>query len=278
MERKIYISHFKNFDYKLLHDPYFEVCNLQDKEVKTKFTDLIKDDVKESLSNKNLSELKILYRSWKLDNFSDMYGIFHYRRFLLMQHMNLLNIESSEFFWHGHFKVDWEHRVKIARRNIRKISELDGKLLVPRSRDVSDFNKKNIYDDFLGAHPELEEILNRTILVHQSITDDHEFKESIFNNQKMIHFNIFYGPGSFAKDLANYIFPTLEQLGLEYKNRFKGENIRWAGYIGERLFSHFVYKTIRENKVEVSHVPVIYFDSLRRNLLEGLASRIKAHF
>ena len=52
-------------------------------------------------------------------------------------------------------------------------------------RDVSDFNKKNIYDDFLGAHPELEEVLNRTILVHQSLTQDYEFKESIYNNQKI---------------------------------------------------------------------------------------------
>jgi hypothetical protein len=262
MERRIHVSHYKNFDFRLLPEPYYEICNLQNMEIKTKFKDFIPEDDSQPVSNQNLSELKILYRSWKSNNFSFMYGLFHYRRFLLMQSSDLKNITKSEFFWHGQFKLDWKYRYEFAKENIRKFEELDGKLLVPIQRDVSDYNQKNIYNDFLGAHPDLKEELDRAVSVHEGLSKDNEFKNSLFNSRKILHFNIFYGPGNFAQELANYIFPTLEKLGKEFGNKYRDENIRWAGFIGERLFSHFVLKAIDDNRIEVIYKPVIYFDNL----------------
>jgi hypothetical protein len=278
MERKIHVSHYKNFEYKLLTNPYYEICNLQGHGISTKFKDYIGDQENDYLSCQSLGELRILYRSWKEDNFSEMYGLFHYRRFLLMRPFASVSSIKSEFFWHGNYKVDWKDRFKLAKQNIENIEDLDGKIVVPLERDVSDFNQKNVYNDFLGAHPELERVLNRTIKVHESITKDQSFKDSLLNSRQILHFNVFYGPGRFAKELANYIFPTIEQLEVEFRGKFSGENLRWAGFIGERLFSHFVYSTKIEKKIEVLHHPVIYFDKLKINPLQSIRSKIQSFF
>ena len=276
MERKIQISHYKNFEYKLLTKPYYEICNLQDQGISTKFNDFIQDQENDNLSCQSLGELRILYRSWKENNFSEMYGLFHYRRFLLMQPIVSTSAIKSEFFWHGNYRVDWKDRFKFAKQNIESIEALDGKIVVSLERDVSDFSQKNVYNDFLGAHPELEEVLIRTIKVHESITKDQSFKDSLLDSRQIIHFNIFYGPGRFAQELANYIFPTLEQLGVEFRGKFSGENLRWAGFIGERLFSHFVNSTKIKKEIEILHRPVVYFDNIKINTIQSIRSKIQS--
>jgi hypothetical protein len=258
--RSIFISHFKEFQYPLLNEPFVEICNIQPGQPKDNFLEYAQGFNRVGLENQTYGELATLYEKWFQSELTSMVGLFHYRRFLVFDPDLLDGSEVSNKFWEGNFRNTWNSRFQIINDQINTIPIFDNKLALPLPRSVN--QDQSIWSDFVVAHPNLENLLKLVCKEWEIRFPQSNIEEWLKTNKTMYLFNIFYGPKKFAQDWCDSIFPILididNSLSLSEKKIFS----RWAGYVSERVFSFYVQQKSIIQEYEKVHLPIIHFREL----------------
>lgn len=258
--RKILISHFKKFDFPFLDKPFLEICNIQNDTNSDGFEYKVSGLKEIGLRNEDFGELATLYSFWKNDNLGDMTGLFHYRRFLTFNCDSLDGSEVTNKFWEGNYRSSWNKRKTFAESQIMSIPNYDNKVVLPNPRFIS--NGQNIWQDFVTAHPNLEDIFDKICELWEEEFPKSNIKNWFNQNSKMYLFNIFYAPKDFVDNWCETIFPILIKVDKEIRQQDKDKYSRWSGFVAERLFTFYVSQPSIVNNFEFIFAPVMHFKEL----------------
>jgi len=258
--RKILISHFKKFEFPFLDEPFQEICNIQDAFNSEGFTYKVAGLTEIGLRNEDYGELATLYSYWKNQNLGDMTGLFHYRRFLTFNLESLDGSEVSNKFWEGSYRNSWNKRESFATSQINSITNFDNKLVLPIPRLIN--NGQNIWQDFITAHPNLEDIFENICNIWEEKFPNSNLKNWFNNNSKMFLFNIFYAPKNFVNKWCETLFPILIEVDKGILKEDRAKFSRWCGFVSERLFTYYVSQPSIIESFEVKLVPVMHFREL----------------
>ena len=259
-ERSIFVSHFKQFKYQLLSKPYIEICNIQDQQEISNFSNLAQGLNRIGLENQTFGELATLYEKWSLSQLTDMVGLFHYRRFLVFNPESLEGCQVSSKFWEGDYRNSWNYRFQIMQDQIESISFYDNKLVLPKPRLIK--SGQSIWEDFIVAHPNLKVLLKQVCDAWEIRFPGSNIENWLKSNHTMFLFNIFYGPRDFVEEWCKAIFPILIKIDESLNLNERGNYSRWAGYVSERIFSFYVQQQSILTKYEIVYLPVIHFKEL----------------
>ncbi len=258
--RSIFVSHFKEFNFPLLTEPFIEICNIQETAKNGEFIEYAQGLNRIGLDNKTYGELATLYEKYEKSELASMVGLFHYRRFLVFNPDSLDGCEVSTKFWEGNYRNSWEKRKQIIDNQRDLIPKFDNKLVLPNSRLI--MKDQNIWSDFVTAHPDLENLLTLACNEWEDRFPNSNIENWFKSNRTMYLFNIFYGPRSFAIQWCEAIFPVLTKIDKSLSVEEKIKYSRWAGYISERIFSFYVQQKSISDNFEIVHLPVIHFREL----------------
>jgi hypothetical protein len=258
--RKILISHFKKFNFSLLEDPYFEICNIQDNLNSEEFKLKADGLSKLGFNNQDYGELATLFSFWERNELGSMTGLFHYRRFLTFDSNSLDGSEVSNKFWEGNYRSSWLKRKQFADSQLISLKNFDNKLVLPTPRII--LNGQNIWQDFVTVHPNLKEIFDKICLIWDKKFPNSNIKKWFNHNSKMYLFNMFYAPKSFVNQWCESLFPILIEVDKEFRKENRTNISRWGGYVSERLFSFYVNQAFITENYELVQVPVMHFKEL----------------
>lgn len=233
----------------------------------------IRDDSGENISTKNFSycELTAQYWAWKNDKDSDYIGLCHYRRFLCFADISKLKCHFNERSQIEAFAIDDFNINRFGLENYNEISEAikESDAVVGLNQTVSKLHtprgfKKTAYNHW-AAHDRdflLKKDLDRMLeLLEQENPKLGKYARKYLAGRKFLGFNTFVMKRHLFNELCNIEFNVLEKLEQEIDfTNYSQQQSRVFGFMGEIIFSSYVYMLEKEKSAKVKHVPLLYFD------------------
>lgn len=202
------------------------------------------DDSGDSISNKNpfYCELTALYWAWKNDK-SDFIGLCHYRRYFDIEN-KIDRINDIRFISESEFVEQIFPKEKIEKYLSKndiilakpKIYELSVEQIYGYSHSIIDF--EILTETLKEMYPEYSE----------------SWKKVAYQNNKLIHYNMFITRKDIIHDYCDWLFKLLFEVEKRVKISPYTYDKRVFGFMGERLmhlyFTHHNFK--------IKYLPVLY--------------------
>lgn len=283
MKCKIFVSHrIDNNSVIIKNDIFTPVyCGSVFKNKKNKYNnDILDDNIGDNISKLRsvLGELTVEYWAWK-NVVSDFYGLCHYRRYFAYSDFSGLRNEQNQIY------LGDLNEYNIAKYKIGDIKEVNRlcmnyDVIVPEAAStqniVSPKGKVNNVLELWQAH---EGIFFEKNILHVFLNileeNDNEFFKialSYLHSKQHIGYNCYLMKKEYFYELCNKQFYILNEVvnSKEYKEtRYKYP--RTLGYLGEIVFGCYIYKLIKENKVNIHYLPLIMFENTEKNKISFLA-------
>lgn len=239
---KIIVCNHKNLDREPLEYPYIDVCNI-DQGVKPKGYLYYDSDADINISefNNQYCELSQLYSFWTSNNFSDYFGLCHYRRFFLFEERT----DSS-------VQIDYE-LYKDYVYNISHLQNFDYNLIAPNAINLG---SHTIFSQFQSIHPNLVSIFEDTCNIFDKNSGFSNSLSWFKNNNLLTPCNMFIAKKEIVENWCSILFPTLFQAQNNISVELEGYDLRWAGFISERLFTLYIKNFVNQNNIK--RYPILF--------------------
>ena len=237
---------------------------------KNKMPNMKHDDTGDNISEKNPSycELTAQYWAWKNVD-ADYYGLCHYRRFICFRSdVKATRNERKQLIASV---IDEENKQRFGledEEEMRRIIE-ENDVVVGLEQKVSDlytpYGRKNTAYEHWKA-------LDRALIMTEDLDTMLDILESVDSEvgkdtREYLNSNEFLGFNCFVmrKDLFNRMceieFKTLELLEKKVNlNGYNSQIARIYGFMGEIIFSGFVYHLRKNGQYKIKNLPLVYFN------------------
>ena len=234
---------------------------------------MIGDDTGDNISEKRMTfcELTVQYWAWKNVE-ADYYGLCHYRRYISFYDKQLpfaglkqgmLPSMNEEFIKKYGFLNEEDIREKIGKQDVVVCPEYDIK-----EDWIKDNPCKNVRESWLKYSPafltdkQFDTILN---LIKKLTPEYYQSAREYMNGRKFRGFNCFIMKKEPYMRMCEFSFKILEafEKTLDMEHTSMTQN-RAPGYLGEWLFSIFVYHIQKEGKYKIEERQLIGFANTDR--------------
>lgn len=239
------------------------------------FPNMLHDNVGENISSKNhmYCELTAQYWAWKNDT-ADYYGFFHYRRlisfsndlFSLDERNQIVSPLICRETLSRYCLNDSEYISKIIKENdiitglpfnIRKINTPRGK-------------QKNVYMHWKAHDLDLIEIKSVDAimcLIKKKYPEIYPYAEKYLYGKFFLGYNCFIMKKDLFKEFCEFEFAILDEFEtLINHDEYNDTLNRTCGFMGEILYSIFVYYVKSTRDIKIKELPLVYFDETSPNI------------
>lgn len=267
---KIYVSCHKESELpkNSLYEPIHVGAALANKNL-----GILRDDTGNNISKKNpeYCELTAQYWAWKNDTDADYIGLCHYRRFLCFADVSKLNAVRNE---RGHimaaaiddfnvkrFGLENEAEMRaVIEANDVVVGELQNvrHLPTPRGFQKTAYMHWAAHDRDLIFKENLDEMLS---ILDEDYPSFAKMTRKYLATNTFLGFNCFIMKREFFNEMCEIEFSTLKKLeGRVNLSTYSQTQSRIFGFMGEIIFSAYVYQLEKRKKAKVRHVPILYFN------------------
>ena len=238
----IIVCNHKSLDREPLKHPYMDVCNI-DKDIRPDGYLYYDSDADINISqfNNQYCELSQLYSFWTSNRFSEYFGLCHYRRFFLFEERTDSSVEINYELYKDYIY------------NTSFLENLDYDLIVPNPINLG---SHSIFSQFESIHPNLVSIFENTCKIFDKNSG---FDDSFLwfkNNNLLTPCNMFIAKKQIVEDWCWKLFPTLFEVQNNISVKLEGYDLRWAGFISERLFSLYIENFVNKNNIK--RYPILF--------------------
>lgn len=229
--------------------------------------DMLGDDTGNNISDDNplYCELTSHYWAWKNDSESTHFGFFHYRRFLDLKGHK----EHPKDSPHGIIEDDLGSE-KLAEYGLddETISNVVGRadLIVPRPYNVRSAGFRTVEQHYRGSpdHRGKDFQVARKVVAEISPEYSKAF-EKMAGGSLLYPANIFIATRELFESYASWIFPVLNAIRLAVDSTgYNSSEMRYIGYLAERLTTTFILKQLEElPKERLTVVPLLFVQDVR---------------
>ena len=263
---KIFVSHRIDQDSKVVDNDLYVPVRCGAVFDKRKNVAMLGDNTGENISSKRdlYGELTVIYWAWKNQK-ADYYGLHHYRRYFsfldydlpteLHRHAPITNMANWVLDELGLLNKD---------KLYKEITSAD--IIAPYEYDMSDIILKNdcatMREYWIKDTPNYmkeQDFDTMLTLIHQLAPEYEKSAKEYMNTQTFMGFNICIMKKEYFFKCCEFMFPILFEFE---KIRIKENDesvMRWCGYMGEWLFSIFIYHMKKNPNCKVIHKQVIRF-------------------
>lgn len=214
-----------------------------------------------SLENPAFCELTGQYYVWKNGPDSDYYGFMHYRRLLDFKPEEKRKIEAFGVVLEPVANDDLLFKYGLDDAWIEKfVPRFD--VILPEPYDVSP-TAKSVREQYLTAPFHHIEHLDEAGKVIEEVSPEYStyFRE-VMRGKLFYPNNMFVFKKEIFLDYANWIFKIL----FELERRIDVTGMKWQeqraiGYIGERLFTVYVFRMLATRSLKVQHVHRVFINN-----------------
>lgn len=238
----IIVCNHKDLEREPLHYPYIDVCNVSGEIKPNGYTHYDSDaDINISQFNNQYCELSQLYSFWTSNLFTEYFGLCHYRRFFFLQEKNDSSVEINfqsykDYIYH-----------------VGPLESFDYDLIAPNEVNL---NNHSIFSQFESIHPNLVPLFEEVCKVFDKNSG---FNDSLLwfkNTNLLTPCNMFVAKREIANHWCSILFPTLFEVQSATHINLEGYDLRWAGFISERLFTLYIENFV--NKQNVKRYPILF--------------------
>lgn len=265
---KIFVSHRIDKDSTVINNPLFIPIRCGAAFDSATQARLIGDDTGDNISEKRLSfnEFTVIYWAWKNIR-ADYYGLCHYRRFLSFLDQDLPYAPLKMGLLDSMTEATLSKVGLLNEEKMREeITQFD--LIVPYSYTISQIPLNT------GVKTMRESWENHTSFLTSKDFDlalslIKELSPEYFISAKeymegtsFIGFNCFVMKKEFFFQLCEFVFPILFAFSNEFKKHDCSINqLRAPGYLGEWLFSIFIYHLKKKKNIKIKQVQLLGFQN-----------------
>jgi len=260
---KIFIAHHK--DSTILKTNYLIPIQVGAANADLKL-DMIGDNSGENISEKNpmFCELTAQYWAWKNCD-ADFYGLMHYRRHFIF---------SEQFYpddWSKmvHFdKIDHNYIQSCGLNDItieRYLREYD--CILPNMVNVKDFSYSNNRKQYAEIPYQHLENFDITINILKELYPDYAAEAEEFVNSSLAYwFNMYIFKKELFFKYNEWLFPILFEVEKRIDFKYYSiDEIRFLGFLAERLFSIFLMKLKRESDIKIKHLQITFLEDTNKS-------------
>lgn len=238
----IIVCNHKALDREPLKYPYIDVCNVSEGLKPDGYFYYDSDaDINISQFNSQYCELSQLYSFWTSNLFTEYFGLCHYRRFFLLEEKNdsLVEIDFNSY----------EEYIY----NINPLESFDYDLVAPNEINL---DSHSVFSQFESIHPNLLPIFEEACKVFDKYSG---LKDSLMwfkNTNILTPCNMFIAKKAIVNHWCSVLFPTLFEVQRNININLEGYDLRWAGFISERLFTLYIENFV--NKKSIKRYPILF--------------------
>lgn len=238
----IIVCNHKALDREPLEYPYIDVCNVFQGLKPDGYIHYDSDaDINISKFNNQYCELSQLYSFWTSNLFTEYFGLCHYRRFFLFEDRNDPVVE-----------IDFENYNKYI-YNINALKSFEYDLILPNQISLG---SHSIYSQFESIHPNLVGIFEETCKVFDNNIKSEDSITWFKNNNLLTPCNMFVAKRELIKHWCLILFTTLFEVQRTIDIDLRGYDLRWAGFVSERLFTFYIENFV--DKKTIKRYPILY--------------------
>lgn len=272
---KIFVSHRIDQDSEVIDNPLYIPVRCGAVYDDRKGVTMLGDDTGDNISEKRMSfcEYTVMYWAWKNIK-ADYYGLCHYRRYLSFSNKEFQGPALKQGMFDSMSKSTLEYCDLLNENGmIEQIVRQDA--CVPCEydlyEDVKEYDVKSIKESWLKNHQAfLKEEHFEKMLELIAIYSPEYYQSAIeyLAGTKFYGFNCFVMKKELFQKMCNFLFPILFEFDDTIdKEHFSDTQNRAVGYLGEWLFSIFLYH-IRKNKVaDVEEHQILAFQNTSKSVL-----------
>jgi hypothetical protein len=237
---------------------------------KYNWNDIKGDDVDINISDKRKSycELTVQYWLWKNVK-ADYYGLCHYRRFLAFNN-GFGNVEVDERNHIQEDVLDSDTCRKYELDDANCIQEMVDQydVITSNSFDVSKVRTPKGYRNSVLEHWKAFDkvfIMKKDLdvlfqIIYEKYPDYYPDAMEYMNGTMFLGYNCFVMRKDLFFELCEYEFSILEELERRIDmSGYKGDVVRTPGYMGEILYSIFVYHFRKRNQYRITERQLVFF-------------------
>ena len=269
----IYVSHRIDQDSAVIDNPLYVSVRCGAVHDKRKGITMLGDDTGDNISEKQMSynELTVQYWAWKNDHESDYIGLCHYRRFLCFADASRLNVVRNARKHLVAYAID---EYNIARfgledeRQMRSLIETSdvvvaepqkmGKIGTPHGRKRTAYEHWVAHDRSLIFKKDLDKMLD---ILDRDYPDFARDTRRYLSGEFFLGFNCFVLRRDLFEKLCAIEFDVLAKLETQVNlTNYSQAQSRIFGFMGEIIFSTYIYRLEKSGKYHVRHVPLLFFN------------------
>lgn len=271
---KIFVSHRIDLDSETINNPLYIPVRCGAVYDERKDVSMLGDDTGDNISEKRLTfnEFTVMYWAWK-NTTADYYGLCHYRRYLsffgedipssTLKQGIVSNMSHDILEYYGFLD---ENNLRDTIQNFDVVVPYEYHMkrdYIPNSscRTIREQWEKYCSSYLKPTHFEL-----LTDLIKKHSPQYYESAHSYMNGKFFRGFNCFIMKKTLFHELCEFIFPILFEFSeIIDRNYFSETQNRAAGYLGEWLFSIFIYHLQKQKKYRISERQLISFSNTEKN-------------
>ncbi len=204
--------------------------------VKKHFENMLHDDDKENISEKNKMYCELTAQYWVWKNYlteTDYCGFFHYRRFLNFGKKLKTDFHSNIIF-NGSPDDESIKQLGISDLSEDLIRKYD--VIAPNKRRI--YLDKNVYEHYIYSEGHQKEDLDRVLQILKNLYPEYTISADKYMKSKYAYeCNMFVMKTSIFNEYAKWLFSILFKFeeSSDFSN-YSIQELRVIGYLGERLF------------------------------------------
>jgi lipopolysaccharide biosynthesis glycosyltransferase len=278
---KIFVSHHK--DSETLSSNIITPIQVNAAKAEKKL-DMMGDDTGDHISHKNSSfcELTAQYWVWKNYN-AEYYGFMHYRR-----HFIFSDLQMRDDITHMvHFpSIDSEYLEKCGLTDHIIEEFIEGyDCIVPHMVDVGLFrlpisrlHQLNNRTQFPEIKYQYLENFDIAMEVVKEIYPDYTPEVDEFvNSSKAYWYNMYIMKKELFNTYNEWVFPILFEIEQRVDHsRYSIDEMRFIGFLAERLFSIFMIRIKKENRYKIRHLQISFIEDTTQ--CENLTPYFNTHY
>ena len=262
---KIFISHHKNSE--ILSSKILTPIQVNAELAETKF-DMIGDNSGDNISIKNPSYCELTAQYWAWKNYeADYYGFMHYRRHFIFSHSKL----PDDVAHMVHFPVMDSTYIKKCGLDDGTIEQfVEGyDCILPYPVNMHDFHQPNNRIQFPEIQYQYLENFDIAISIVKEIHPDFSSEvDEFINSTEAYWYNMYIMKKELFNRYNEWLYPILYEIEKRIDHsKFSIDEMRFIGFMAERLFSIFMIRIKKETAYKIRHLQISFIEDTSPRLV-----------
>lgn len=267
---KIFVSHRIDQDSETIDNPLYIPVRCGAVYDERENVQMLGDDTGDNISEKRMSfcEYTVMYWAWKNVK-ADYYGLCHYRRYLSFLDKDIPGASLKQGLLDSMSHATQIKCGLLDADNIRKKIERTD-IIAPYEYTLSDagVNHASIKESWIKDHYAFLQEKHFDLMLELIRKHSPEYYDSAveyMNGKRFIGFNCFIMKREYFHKMCEFVFPILFEFDASIdKEHFSSTQKRAVGYLGEWLFSIFLYHCEQGKTVKVEHRQLLAFQNTNK--------------
>lgn len=206
-----------------------------------------------SFKNKRFCELTALYWMWKNDRVTTVKGMFHYRRQLILNEIPEYQPNKWGLVNFSDIDNEYINNIGITSENVESLMEKYD-LILPNPWDVRNAGQSSLYEQYKASkYHNIEDLDTALEIIKEMYSEMYDEALETIKQPFGFFTNIFIMKSEILDQFCSWLFPILFEL--EHRvddSNYNEQEIRYIGYIAERLFTIYFMRII--NKFDYKYI------------------------